>query len=51
MAGVLDIFKSYHQPRLAEIFAAGGPNVHDMDFGLGYKYEAGESALILARKK
>lgn len=49
--GVLDIFKSYYQPRLAEIYAAGGPAVHGMDFGLGYKHEAGESALILARKR
>jgi hypothetical protein len=49
--GVLDIFKSYYQPKLAEIFAAGGPGVADIDFGVGYKFEAGESALILARKR
>jgi hypothetical protein len=49
--GVLDIFKSYYQPRLAEIYAAGGSSVRDIDFGLGYKYEAGESALMLARKR
>jgi len=49
--GVLDIFKSYYQPRLAEIFAAGGSSVQNLDFGVGYKFEAGESALILARKR
>jgi hypothetical protein len=49
--GVLDIFQSYHQPRLAEIYAAGGPNVHGIDFGIGYKHEAGSSTLILARKR
>ena len=50
-SGVLDIFKSYYQPKLAEIFNAGGGNVHHIDFGVGYKFEAGESALILARKR
>ena len=50
-SGVLDIFKSYYQPKLAEIHASGGPHVHDIDFGLGYKYEAGDSALMLARKR
>lgn len=50
-SGVLDIFKSYYQPKLAEIHAAGGSHVHDIDFGLGYKYEAGDSALMLARKR
>lgn len=49
--GVLDIFRSYYQPKLAEIHAAGGPNVRNIDFGVGYKFEAGESALMLARKK
>ena len=49
--GVLDIFKGYYQPRLAEIFAAGGASVQNIDFGVGYKFEAGESALILARKR
>ncbi len=49
--GVLDIFKTYYQPRLAEIFAAGGNSVQNIDFGVGYKFEAGESALILARKR
>ena len=49
--GVLDIFKTYYQPRLAEIFAGGGKNVQNLDFGVGYKFEAGESALILARKR
>ncbi|HWB02382.1 MAG TPA: hypothetical protein VG796_05110 [Verrucomicrobiales bacterium] len=50
-SGVLEIFKSYYQPKLAEIYAAGGGNVHHIDFGVGYKFEAGESALILARKR
>jgi len=49
--GVLEIFKSYYQPRLAEIYAAGGGNVQNIDFGVGYKFEAGESALMLARKR
>ena len=49
--GVLDIFKSNYQPALAQIFAAGGSNVQNIDFGVGYKFEAGESALILARKR
>jgi hypothetical protein len=49
--GVLDILKSHYQPRLAEIYAAGGPNVRSMDFGLGYKHETGQSALMLARKR
>ncbi len=49
--GVLDIFKSYYQPRLTEIYSSGAGNVHDIDFGVGYKYETGESALILARKR
>ena len=50
-SGVLDLFKSYYQPRLAEIYRTGGPNVHGMDFGLGYKYEVGDSSLMLARKR
>jgi hypothetical protein len=50
-SGVLDIFKSYYQEDLAQAFAAGGPNVQNMDFGVGYKFEAGQSALILARKR
>ncbi len=49
-SGVLEIFKSHYQPKLAEIFNAGGSNVHQIDFGVGYKFEAGESSLILARK-
>jgi hypothetical protein len=49
--GVLDIFKTYYQPGLVEIYAAGGPAVRDIDFGVGYKFEAGESALILARRR
>jgi hypothetical protein len=49
-SGVLDIFKSYYQEDLAQAFAAGGPNVQNIDFGVGYKFEAGQSALILARK-
>jgi hypothetical protein len=49
--GVLDIFRGYYQPRLAEIHAAGGPNVHALDFGVGYKFHPGESALMLARRR
>ena len=47
--GVLDIFREYYQPRLAEIYAGGG--ARDIDFGVGYKFETGQSALILARKQ
>jgi hypothetical protein len=49
--GVLGIFSAYYQPRLAEIYAAGGANVQNIDFGVGYKFEAGESALMLARRR
>jgi hypothetical protein len=49
--GVLDIFKAYYQPKLAEIFSSGAGNVHNIDFGVGYKFGAGESALILAKKR
>lgn len=50
-SGVLDIFKNYYQEDLAQAFASGGPNVSNIDFGVGYKFEAGQSALILARKR
>lgn len=50
-SGVLDIFKSYYQEDLARAFAAGGTNVSNIDFGVGYKFEAGQSALILAQKR
>lgn len=50
-SGVLEIFQSYYQPRLAEVYAAGGTSVQNIDFGVGYKFEAGESALMLARRR
>lgn len=50
-SGVLDIFTSYYQPDLMKVFQDGGPNVMPMNFGIGYKFESGQSALILARKR
>lgn len=49
--GVLDIFKEYWQPDLAEVYQTGAGDVRPIDFGLGYKFEAGTSALILARRR
>jgi hypothetical protein len=49
--GVLEIFRSYYQPKLAEIYRRGGPNVSQMDFGVGYRFETGDSSLILARRR
>ncbi len=50
-AGTLDIFKGYYQPGLAEIYKTGGPAVRTIDFGLGYMFQSGQSAQILARKR
>jgi hypothetical protein len=47
--GVLEIFSEYYQPELTEIFGSGG--ARDIDFGIGYKHQQGESCLMLARRR
>ena len=47
--GVLEIFSEYYQPELTGIFASGG--ARDIDFGIGYKHQQGESCLMLARRR
>ncbi|MBP7950732.1 MAG: hypothetical protein KA004_13860 [Verrucomicrobiales bacterium] len=49
-SGVLDIFSEYYQPDLAAVYHSGGPEVQTIDFGIGYKFEAGQSALLWARR-
>jgi hypothetical protein len=49
--GVLDIFNEYYQPDLANAFHNGAGNVEGLNFGVGYKFIEGQSALILARKR
>jgi hypothetical protein len=43
-AGVLDIFKEYYQPDLAAAVQRQG--VQNIDFGIGYMFEKGDSVLI-----
>ena len=33
------------------VFQSRTPQVKEIDFGLGYKHQAGDSALILARRR
>lgn len=33
------------------VYQSGGPQVREIDFGLGYKHPTGDTALILARKR
>ncbi len=49
--GVLDLFKEYYQADLMSVYQGGGPQVREIDFGLGYKHLTGDTALILARKR
>lgn len=49
--GVLDIFNEYYQPDLASAFHNGGGSVEGLNFGVGYKFLEGQSALILARRR
>lgn len=44
--GVLDLFKKYHQPDLAEAYAKQG--AVPLPFGTGYKWKQGESNLLIA---
>lgn len=45
--GTLDLFKQYHQPDMAEVFASSRAAV-ELPFGTGYKWKVGESNLLLA---
>lgn len=47
-SGVLDIFTKYYQPDLAEAHRLGA---EPLGFGIGYKHQQGQSAMILARKR
>ncbi len=47
-SGVLDIFTKYYQPDLAEAHAGGAS---PLGFGIGYKHQNGQSAMILARRR
>ncbi|MCB1095372.1 MAG: hypothetical protein KDN22_07300 [Verrucomicrobiae bacterium] len=49
--GVLDIFQKYYQKDLAEIYATHAGEIRPMDFGVGYKFNRDESALIFARRQ
>jgi hypothetical protein len=49
-SGVLDIFREYYQPALAQAFRHSG-NRSAMEFGIGYKFETGQSCLILAKRR
>ena len=46
--GPIPLFKNYTQPRLAEYYRTTNPE--SLDFGIGYRYRAGESALIVATR-
>ena len=50
-SGVLDIFQKYYQNDLIAVYQRGGANVRPMSFGVGYKFNPKETALILARRK
>ena len=47
--GPLEIFKKYDQPDLAKFFAAN--SFPPLAFGSGYKYVAGESSLLVAKRR
>ena len=49
--GVLDIFSEYYQTDLMDAYSHIPAANRQLDFGLGYRYEAGKSALILARRR
>ncbi len=49
--GVLDIFQSYYQADLLNAYSGNNYRVSDIDFGLGYKFEAGYSNLQLGVRK
>ena len=48
--GVLDIFQSYYQPELTAAYQQGH-SVESIDFGVGYKFNAGQSNLLMAIKR
>ncbi len=47
-SGVLNIFTKYYQNDLANAHAAG---TEPLGFGIGYKHQQGQSAMILARRR
>ena len=49
--GVLDIFQSYYQTDLLNAYGGNGYRVSDIDFGMGYKFEAGYSNMQLGLRK
>ena len=49
--GVLDLFQEYYQGDLMSVYQTGGPQVRNIDFGVGYKHLTGDTALMLARKR
>lgn len=49
-SGVLDIFQKYHQPDLARLYSERADAIRPMNFGVGYKFNARESSLLLARR-
>ncbi|MDA0810884.1 MAG: hypothetical protein O3C21_00615 [Verrucomicrobia bacterium] len=50
-SGVLDIFQKYYQQDLAQVYSTGAGDIRPMDFGVGYKFNRGESAQILAQRR
>jgi hypothetical protein len=48
-AGVLDIFTEYHQPEIARAIELQGRR--DIDFGLGYMFEKGQSCIMVAKPR
>ncbi len=47
--GTLDMFRSHYQPDLAAAYKSGGGKA--MPFGVGYKWNLGESSLVVARRR
>jgi hypothetical protein len=49
-SGVLDIFRKYHQQDLAKVYLDPAADIRPMNFGVGYKFNPGESSQIIARR-
>lgn len=49
--GVLDIFKNNFQTDLHNAYKQGTTSVESIDFGVGYKFEAGHSNLLIGHRR
>lgn len=49
--GVLDIFKNNFQTDLHNAYKQGSTSVESIDFGVGYKFEAGHSNLLIGHRR